>query len=183
MTQGGEVKDANMAAVEVTESRRISSRVWRLWFAAIGAGKSYYVWRDRTLISKSIRNWIDIDVGGEGEVTVEVFDAATDLPGPCYPGRVFLQWEQVAEAGSYRIYELVDEAWVLRGAVAEYGKWIYTWESGVLEDVTEHRFKISAVVDERETDVKEFGFFVVRVPDWPKVTYSVDPETLELTVA
>lgn len=88
---------------------------------------------------------------------------------------LLLQWYRVENARVYEIRKWDGSEWVRYAILEENGSWVYSLETGNLEDETLHQFRVVAIdLLEQESDPLEFRAFVVRPP-------TLDPATVSLT--
>lgn len=154
------------------------------------AGVAGYVWQDGRLVATTTKREVQVQLSPGEKVKIQVFDSASDRPADGFPGRAFLEWYDPALYGSpiaaahYEVEEYVGSAWVLRQRIQDDGRGYYYWESRYLEDCTTHQFRVTAIAASgAESPVLEHAVLMVRYPDPPGATYTLDEETGVITVS
>ena len=114
---------------------------------------------------------------------LEVIDREDQRPSLAFPSRMTLNWFAVEQAESYRIDRYVSGSWVVQTSIAA-GPPSFTWQTPVLEDVTQHTFRI-VPIDSAGNDGTELELtaYMVRVPDVPSVTLTYSSGTQKVTVS
>jgi len=153
---------------------------WRLSWSGSG---TFYVYVDGFLYTTTTRTWYDVPVPAGAVLAVQVFDSSSDTPDDVHPCQFVFFWERSPDAVHYRIERYVDAAWSVVHRVHERGQWIYNYRTAVLEDETEHQYRIVPVgSDGREGTAKTFTIKMVRRPDRPTQTITYDSGTGMLSV-
>lgn len=127
-------------------------------------------------ISSNINTPPPIEVVAERDLAVSEFN----LP------YMILQWYGVANAVSYRLYELVDASWVLKDTFANQQQFLYTFTTSILADETDAKFRVVAVNEVgMESSPLAFAYKVVRPPHpvATAYTYNAASGTMSISAA
>jgi hypothetical protein len=159
-----------MAAVAGLTATWQGGDEWLLVWTA-GSGGSWDVFVDGvqvlTVLEPTAR--VHMDDGA----TVDVVETG-DEPNEAYPRRITLAWWGIEDAAEYQIEEYVSAVWTWRQTLQDAGQGAFSWVSRVLEDETEHQFRIIALdAAGNESDPETLVFSMVRIPDPPAVTVAV----------
>jgi len=165
-------------AVSNLSATQLGGDAYRLsWSGTVGATFVAYsggveVWRGKAT---------SVDLALVSMSTVEVVES-TETASGTWPARLTLSWHRVADAEYYRIDEYVDAAWTERARRTDTDATDYTWTTRVLEDETDHNFRI-VPVDAAGNDgtAEELTAYMVRVPDVPSVSGLFSAGTLTIT--
>jgi hypothetical protein len=146
------------------------------------ADPTYRWWLAGELVLTTAANvfYFHVDIGES--VQLDVYDDAT-VPAATFPCRDTFQWEHADGSDYYEILEYVGAAWVVRGITRDIGQWIFRWKSRVLEDCTSHQFRVRSMGIYSTGEYKTFSAYMIRNPDHPQYTPSLDPDTGVLTFA
>lgn len=137
---------------------------------------TFYIWRDGVLVgaTKSTRWSFTLEAGEF--VVWDVFDDSATVPAAAFPGRVTVTWCAVETANHYRVEQWGGATWDLQIKILDRGEGYFSWESGFLEDVTEHKFRVVPIAHDRDAQVlgdgniiymTELRVLMVRHPDIP----------------
>ena len=116
------------------------------------------------------------------------YDAVANAPDG-YPARRLLNWTRSidADVGHYRIEQKLGAgAWtILDRVLSEPGRWEYSYRTGRLDDLGSYQFKIVPVdaAGNDGTVVSIAAETIVRTPDAPEFTVSLDDATQKVTFA
>lgn len=160
-----------MAAVTDLTASYQSGDEWILSWTAGSAG-SWDVYVDGVLAMTVLvpQASVHLDDGA----TVDVVENG-DTPAEAYPRRITLAWWTVTDAVSYRIEEYVGTTWTWRQTITDDGRGAFAWSSRVLEDETDHQFRITATDAAGNAGTAEtLAFRMVRIPDVPAVSIVID---------
>jgi hypothetical protein len=119
------------------------------------------------------RAFIDIDLRGLPNLTLDVFDASDEIPDVRHGSTITQYFEAQDDAMRYEINQYIDAAWVVLPPIRESGAWIYKWTSAPLADCAWHTFRIRTIGKKAIGEWREFRVYMVRPPDHPTVTYTV----------
>lgn len=145
-----------------------------------------YVWLDGAFAYsiESADGTAEITLPLDQQVDVEVTDVAGAIPPFGAAARFTLTWLSIEGATLYRVDRYVDGDWVEQSPspVPAQGQRCFRWQSERLADGEIHRFRIVPMDNAgNEGDALEFQGRMVRKPDLPRITATVDG-TGELTV-
>lgn len=156
--------------VSITSCVNTSPTSFRVVWSSDLATPTYRVYVDGALAYTTTATEGVFSAAGGVYPVIEIRDDAL-APASAHPPRVTLQWARVAEAAEYRIYEYVGGAWALRAVVPETGLGYYRWRSRILEDETEHSFRVTPIdATGNAATPTEWTMLMVRTPDVPDVT-------------
>ena len=143
----------------------------------------FYVHQDGVLIGTTYDTEAFFSPEPGEEFIVEIFDTVDDAPLARHPGRITLQWREVADAAYYLVEEYVGGEWVERKRIYVHGEAIFLWRSGFLADATTHQFRVTPVGTNGNSGTpKEFSVLMVRYPSPPPVDYSYSNSTHKVTL-
>lgn len=147
----------------------------RLYFASdLGGTPTFYVWLDGALFGTTTATFMDVPIGLDQIIQVDVFDSSSAVPDAVYPSTVILRCEGNDDTALYRIEQYVDSAWVVLEQIPATGNGLIRWESAPLEDSTTHTFRVVPVDGTaRDGVAKEFAIKMCRYPDAPSATIAV----------
>lgn len=167
-----------MSMLTLTESRGMGNTV-RYDFTSDLAAPTFYVWVLGILFATTKVPFIVINLGSLPYIRVDVFDDAGDSPDICTSPTITEFWEATPDATAYEIqqYDIDSAAWVARARIREGGTWWYAWTSGPLTDCTTHQFRIRSIGQKANGEWREFSIYVVRNPDHPAATATLNELT------
>ena len=169
-------------AITSTTKTRTGPNNYRLRAVSNLADPVYYWWNNGALVAVGNMPFRDVTVAPGEVIDIDVFDSSTDVPGMVYPGRVTLEWENIA--ASYAIKKWIGGEWVTQTTLVAGPLGSMRWASPVLADSTEHLFCVTPIgEDGNEGIAREFTVFMVRKPDEVAAAYTYDPLTGELEAA
>lgn len=172
-------------AVTITVTR-IGRQSWRLdWSSDLGGTPVFYVYVDGILAETTTRTWRQFDVAAGEQLNVEVLDDSGTAPQPGYPGRPIVGWQPVSGAASYRVDRYEGGEWVEKHTVQDLGQSWFWVQGEYLADDTVHQYRVMALdAGGIEGTVKEFDVHMVRRPDPPEYTASLNVDgTINLVEA
>ena len=153
------------------------------WVAG-AEGTLYRVWIDGVLHGTTYNTYYDVTVDVGDSPRISVFDSAADRPTKAYPANVTLQWYHSDRAVKYRVRKWVSGAWVQLEEITRRGEYMFEWRSPRLEDGEAYLFSVIPLIeDETEGEATEFSGVMVRTPDAPSATFTVDSVTTFVTVS
>ena len=170
-----------MAITSITATMLAGGTSWRIAFTSDLTRPTFYVYRYGLLWQTTQIPFVDVDTNAPE--TIEVFDDPDDVPTVSgeFPPVAILQWEHVEGATWYEIQKKVDSVWTYAGAIRDSGTWIVQWTSPALADCTAHEFRVRSRGENATGAYLTFVFTMVRIPDHPVATPSVDADTGVLT--
>jgi hypothetical protein len=156
---------------------------FRLTWDSTGAD-TYYLWRDGELVGTTgLLEWY-VQTADSEPAIVQVFDQATDVPGPAYPSQIVLCWDETPDTAYYRVERWSGSAWVELTRVEDTHQGAYLWRSEVLADGTAYQYRVTAIgTNGQAGDSLEMHGMLVRHPDPPAVTWTYDPDTGTVEIA
>jgi len=171
-------------AVTILTQRRLTPTTVRLTYSSsLGAGTTFYIWRDGELLTSTTETFYDFRIGLSDIAQIEILDTSADA-SDTYPAFMQLQWEHETGATQYRVQRYVDAAWstvALILATAE--KQIYTYKTPVLADATEHQYRVAPIDAAGNVGLyATFTFTMVRKPDKADVTVTRNDATGQIIV-
>lgn len=142
-------------------------------------GATFYRWRDGVFqgISKD-PVWIFPLASGEF-VQIDVFDSSEETPDDVYPSTIYFQWDGEDDAATYKVYEYIDEAWLLRRTGPSKGTGsVHSYISRPLEDGEEINLKIIPydAIGQAGTAL-EYDITMIRRPDPEEFSVAIDGVT------
>ena len=144
---------------------------------------TFYIWFDGVYAYSTVRDYIDVNLGAMPNLTLDVFDASDDSPAVRHGSTITQYFEAQDDATRYEIQQYVVDEWVALPSIRESGAWIYKWTSPPVDDCTWHTFRIRTIGVKAIGEWREFAVYMVRPPDHPSVTYTVDTEAGKITCA
>jgi hypothetical protein len=169
-------------SVTVT-AQRMSRNTYLVTWVSTLATPTYYIWQDGRLIETTTRQFRQFTVADNQSIDVNVYDDAT-TPGVGYPSTFRLEWDAISGSALYQIWQYIDSVWTQIGTILDGGASHYWWESGVLDDCTDHQFRVYAISTNNIPSLaRDFTARMVRRPDNPTAAYSYDPDTGYVTIA
>lgn len=175
-----------MSEVVYNEVIQVGPLQYRLTWVPGPDGTLYHVWFDGVLRSTTYSARYDFSVDVNDSPQIQVFDDPDDRPQAVYPYRATLQWYHVANAIKYRVAKWVAGEWATQepDPITRRGEYMFEWRSYRIEDGEAYQFRVTPLlVDDTEGDPIDFSGVMVRPPDAPSVSYSVDPGTKKVTVS
>lgn len=172
-------------AVTVGQATSPARGIWDLNFSSdLGGTPTFYIYRDAELVNTTTLTRYQVTIAAGESPVFAIFDDAADRPDS-FSSRAHIQWLYQADIDYYRVEEFISAAWVERKRLtSKVTKQIYDFNSRVLEDVTTHQFRVTAVgVNGNESTASSITLFMIRTPDPPDVTYSYTNGTKLITVA
>jgi hypothetical protein len=141
---------------------------------------------DGVLVETSTRTWRQLDVLPGQTVSFWVTDDANELPPIGLPSTAWITWDESEsdESVRYEVDQWIEGQWVARGIVMDLGEPWFRWQSGVLPDGVETRFRVRAVDGNGIEGLPiEIGILMVRVPDRLNVAATWNAEAATASVA
>lgn len=164
---------------------RIGPNAYRIsWDSPNYPNGPFWVWVNGRLVGQTASRSYVVTVNAGESVFVDVFVAALDRPPTYYPDRIVIQWPGNSSALRYVVEQFVSGQWTQRGSIPESGRAYYSWQSGVLADVTTHSFRVKVVGSNGvSSSYATHSTMMVRVPDSPLPSWSYDDQSQEVTIA
>lgn len=172
-------------AVTITTDTQVGPTDWLWeWSSDLGGTPTYYLYVDGVLVATTTRPWYQVSLTPGEQVQFEVLDT-DDLPTPAYPSRVWLMWDAVTDAATYRIDRWDGDSWEpVQTVTPAFGQTYFRVATAVLEDGVTHRYRVVPIAgDGNEGTAREYVIPVVRRPDPPDVAYTYDADTGEIVVS
>lgn len=179
--------------IEITQISTIDPQKWNITFTST-AGAPITVWVDgdlRDTISQTSATGIyTTTIYADADAIIDIIEG-TDLDADTYPRTATLGWYHAEEAERYRVekYDTDQSEWVRQATIPDtfnsygYYTWYYKWESDVLEDETDHQYRvISEGPHGTEGSPTTLDVLMVRHPDPPNAEYDYDEATRTLTI-
>lgn len=155
-----------MAECEVTPTYQGPNTVRLDWTATTG---TYYVYVDGLLDGITTQTYYFVRIVAGSSISVEVQDDLT-APAAAYPShfRFGIQTDQTAT--SYLIEkETEPDVWTEQISLPNNIAYYVAWDTGILEDDTEHVYRVTPIAANAGT-AQEFRALMVRRPDAPVAT-------------
>lgn len=158
---------------------------WHFEFSSsLGADTVISVYQFDRLVGTTTRGEWDITVTDSRQPTMQFIDSEdTLLYAPT--GTALLSWNAGdPTVAYYTVEQFIDAAWVERQRVqGVLGQSYFEWESPLLDDVTEHSFRVTPVgINGATGDSQEYRLKMVRLPDIPRATFVYDSGTGKVTI-
>jgi len=170
-------------SVTLTREEQVDEYTWLFEWQSTLSDPTYYIYVDGLLALITQEESFQLDVG-EGFAAFQVFDSSSDVPADVLPGRAVLSWPTAAGNATYYVEEYVDSEWVLRATLKSTSERVLSFVSRFLEDDQTHQFRLRPADTASGIDgtIRAISFFMVRPPDSPEVSYSVDTGTGVVTI-
>ena len=155
--------------------------LWRITWTS--DAQPVRIYRDGRLVDTTRANTRLFQIPAGEYATIELLDADDTASAVGASRRIIMQWDREEGADHYRVEQYVDAAWVLRRTFQQTDQAQYTWRSHVLEDSTEHTFRVVPIGEnQNEGDVALAVVTMVREPDSPNIAHGYDSGTGVVTI-
>ncbi len=161
--------------------------VWLVeWSTDLGDGTIFYIYVDGSLFTETtLTSWtFTVPSGGEdASLHVEILDAPKEDPVGAWPQTATIAWYAIGGTDYYKVEENVS-GWIERQRIQNQNLEYFVWTSRVLEDVTTHDFRVSAVgVNGNSSTVAALTILKVHNPIRPNVTITYADGTQKVTIS
>jgi hypothetical protein len=174
--------------VTLNDPVSIGDGAWYVsWTTDQGDGTECFVYVNGDLYVQGPLLWTIVALplgGGDETLHIEVLDAIKEDYAIVGPTVATLAWYSVTGTAYYTVEEYVDAAWTEKRRIQDRGEGYFRWDSRVLEDVTTHQFRVTAVgTNGNASAVAARTILIVRSPDRPDVTYAYSNATEKVTIS
>lgn len=170
-------------SVSLTTKQAGRNTIYAAWTSTL-EDPTFYLYRDGLYIGASRKRTAFIPLALDERMELDVTDDPNDSPLGDFPGVFVLSWEKSEETSYYTVARYVDSAWVTLTTVYDVAKSIFQYITPFLEDGEVHQFRVLPVGTNGNAGTPmDFSALMVRHPDVPTVSYTLDPETGAVTVA
>ncbi|MCP4539828.1 MAG: hypothetical protein GY832_22035 [Chloroflexi bacterium] len=160
-------------AASITAVEKTGGSSWTYYYTGTSP---FSLYQDGKLIeglTTEETEWQAFDVNDSNEPpALEIQDdTESDPESLAYPPYAILQWRFVSDAQYYRVDQYVAAAWTAVQVKREEGWGYYQYESGALDDITTHQFRVYAVdEDGNDGTALPFDIHIIRNPERPSIT-------------
>lgn len=162
---------------------RTGRRKVRMSWTSDQMNPTYYVYV-RGVLRIQLANSIELTIADGETPVIQVLDDANTIPATFYPDHVLLQ--ALRPTGTYdylRVDQYIDSEWTEIDRQIDEGKRYPSYKTGPLADDTNHQFRFVFVgTNGNEGTAVSWSFLMVRRPDPPVASYSLDEGTGAITV-
>lgn len=172
--------------VTINDPVDLRDGVWLVeWSSDLGSDTVFYVYVDGDLYAVTQLTWMTFSTSGSTEsMVIKVLDEVAGADDPAWGARALMAWYAVAGTDYYLVEEYVASAWTEVQRIVDRGEGYFRWESRVLEDITTHQFRVTAMGTNGNLGTPtSLTILAVRHPNPPNVAFAWDDATQVVTIS
>jgi hypothetical protein len=165
-------------SVTITVQKQVSAQNWTLSWVSNLINPTFYIYQNGILQAVTPSKTGTFRVTTGAQLLIEVLDDPNQKPSLVYSGVVFIGWYQVPSAAAYTIEKWSGGAWANVDTVPDIGAWWLSWTSPYLPDSQPYQFRVTPIGANGNPGTPQiFTGFMVRVPDAPGNTFTLNPDS------